>query len=76
MTRSPSAAYRRMCSDDRPSGGIVLLAPRSAVAAGDADVVVVLEDGSVVEWGAPGDLLAASGVYARMVREQDALRSE
>jgi len=61
-----------VCTGDRPSGGIVILVPQAVDAARDVDIVVVLEDGLVVECGAPDALLAASGGYARMVREQGA----
>jgi ABC-type bacteriocin/lantibiotic exporter with double-glycine peptidase domain len=38
----------------------------------DSDVVVVLEDGAVVECGPPAQLLAEDGRYAAMVRAADA----
>ncbi len=66
------AVYRRVCAGARPSGGVVIFVPRAAGAARDADVVVVLENGNLVECGAPDALLAASGPYARMVRAQGA----
>jgi ABC-type multidrug transport system fused ATPase/permease subunit len=40
-----------------------------------ADEVVVLEAGRVVESGAPADLLAREGAYARLVRDQAAGRT-
>ena len=36
----------------------------------NADKVVVLKDGRVAEQGAPADLMAAGGEFARMVRLQ------
>ncbi len=36
----------------------------------DADLVVVLDDGQAVERGSHADLLAAEGLYARLVRTQ------
>jgi ATP-binding cassette subfamily B protein len=38
----------------------------------NADAVAVLEGGRVVEYGAPGDLLQAGGVFARLVHGQAA----
>lgn len=35
-----------------------------------ADKIVVLDGGRVVEQGSPADLLAAGGLFARMVRLQ------
>ena len=35
-----------------------------------ADKIVVLEDGRVAEQGSPEELLAANGLFARMVRLQ------
>ena len=35
-----------------------------------ADKIVVLEDGRVAEQGSPEELLAAGGLFARMVRLQ------
>ena len=48
----------------------MLLVPRAARPALDVDLVVVLADGHVVECGAPDALVAASGRYAHMLREQ------
>jgi subfamily B ATP-binding cassette protein MsbA len=36
----------------------------------DADLVVVLDDGRAVEQGTHASLLAANGLYARLVRTQ------
>ncbi|SCK40172.1 ABC transporter ATP-binding protein [Streptomyces sp. WMMB 322] len=36
----------------------------------DADVILVMEDGSIVEQGSHGELLAADGAYARLYRSQ------
>jgi subfamily B ATP-binding cassette protein MsbA len=36
----------------------------------DADLIVVMDDGSAVEWGTHADLLAADGAFARLVRAQ------
>lgn len=35
-----------------------------------ADRVYVIEEGKVVEWGAPGDLLERGGVFARLAARQ------
>ena len=36
----------------------------------DADLILVMEDGSIVEQGSHGELLAADGAYARLYRSQ------
>ncbi len=36
----------------------------------DADQILVLEDGEIVERGVHADLLAADGVYGRLLRRQ------
>ena len=40
-----------------------------------ADEVIVLDQGKVVERGAPAQLLARDGLYARMARRQELERS-
>jgi ABC-type multidrug transport system fused ATPase/permease subunit len=41
----------------------------------DADAIVVLQDGRVVESGTPGELLARPGWYATHVERQSVSRS-
>ena len=36
----------------------------------DADMILVMEDGAIVEWGTHDDLLGADGLYARLCRLQ------
>lgn len=36
----------------------------------DFDTIYVMEDGRIVEYGTPNDLLAAGGVYARLLKTQ------
>src|SRR5262249_41153497 len=55
---------------DAVSGRTTLLMTHRLRAAQEADRVVVLDEGRVVEEGPHGDLLAAGGLYARLWRVQ------
>ncbi len=52
------------------SGRTTLLMTHRLKAAAEADAIVVLEEGRVVEQGRHADLLAAGGLYARLWRVQ------
>jgi ATP-binding cassette subfamily B protein len=52
------------------SGRTTLLMTHRLKAAAEADAIVVLDEGRVVEQGRHGDLLAAGGLYARLWRVQ------
>ena len=52
------------------SGRTTLLMTHRLKAAAEADAIVVLDDGRVVEQGRHADLLAAGGLYARLWRVQ------
>ena len=50
---------------------MVVVASRVSTVA-DADLIVVMDDGAVVEQGTHPELLAAGGLYARLARDQEA----
>jgi ATP-binding cassette subfamily B protein/ATP-binding cassette subfamily C protein/ATP-binding cassette subfamily B multidrug efflux pump len=52
------------------SGRTTLLMTHRLKAAAEADAIVVLDEGRVVEQGRHADLLAAGGLYARLWRVQ------
>jgi ATP-binding cassette subfamily B protein/ATP-binding cassette subfamily C protein/ATP-binding cassette subfamily B multidrug efflux pump len=52
------------------SGRTTLLVTHRLRAAQEADSIVVLDEGRVVEHGTHADLLAAGGVYTRLWRVQ------
>jgi ATP-binding cassette subfamily B protein len=54
----------------RASAPTILLMTHRLRAAQDADRIVVLDDGRVVEMGTHGELLARGGTYARLWRTQ------
>jgi len=55
---------------DAVSGRTTLLVTHRLRAAQEADGIVVLDEGRVVEAGIHADLLAAGGLYARLWRVQ------
>lgn len=55
-------------------GATTLVIAHSPRVAQHAEQVVVLEHGRVVEQGAPYELLAAQGVYAKLCQSQDSLQ--
>lgn len=52
------------------TGGITVIVSHRLATVRDADLIVVLEDGCVIECGDHESLLASDGTYARMVRLQ------
>ena len=55
---------------DIVDGHTTIVISHDLMAVRDADLIVVLEDGQIVEQGTRGDLLARGGVYARLDRMQ------
>jgi len=55
---------------ERTSGRTLLFITHRLAAAEMADLAAVIENGRLIEFGPPADLIAAGGVYARMYRRQ------
>lgn len=56
--------------DDALEGRTTLLVTHRVSVALSSDLILMLEDGRVVEWGAPAELLQAEGAFARLAQEQ------
>ncbi len=52
------------------SGRTTLVVAHRLATIRDADMILVMEDGVIVEWGTHDDLLGADGLYARLCRLQ------
>ena len=54
------------------SGRTVIMVASRVSTVRDADMIVVVDDGRIVEQGRHEDLVPANGLYARLARDQDA----
>jgi ABC-type multidrug transport system fused ATPase/permease subunit len=69
------AQIRRALSARRESGTVILISHRLSTLA-QADTILVLEKGRLVQQGSHRELVAAEGLYRRMAELQNGLRRE
>jgi ATP-binding cassette, subfamily B, bacterial len=62
--------FSRIAGSDNPRGTITVIVSHRFSTVRTADIVAVLQEGRLVEWGGHEELLAASGPYASMYRTQ------
>jgi ATP-binding cassette, subfamily B, bacterial len=62
--------FARIARSDDPLGTITIIVSHRFSTVRTADVVAVMHQGEVVEWGSHRDLLARDGRYAHMYRTQ------
>lgn len=62
--------FSQVAGADNPLGTITIIVSHRFSTVRRADLVAVMQEGRVVEWGSHGDLLARNGSYALMYRTQ------
>jgi ATP-binding cassette, subfamily B, bacterial len=62
--------FSRVAREENPHGTITVIVSHRFSTVRSADLVAVMDDGRLVEWGSHDELLAAGGRYAEMYRMQ------